>query len=168
MKTKPGLRKATEKGRGTRQAVAIGLGIGLVGLFLLPNISVFFGQREPRRATSLSNMHQIDIALQQYALDHHNHLPPMTSPAVMESALCPVYLNDNEAFVQPETDVLYQPNPNLSQRLLRLLSHSERIVVVYEAKPDENGKRCVAFLNGAARRVSEAEWQTLRQQSRIM
>lgn len=123
-------------------------------------------QAAARGASSLSNLKQIGLGLAQYASDHDEVLPPMTSAATAKKVLMP-YVKNAALFVQPGANTPYLSNPILSKKKLAHIADTSRMIAFYEAKPAADGLRAVVFLDGHARRLNEKEWQLFKRGSKI-
>jgi hypothetical protein len=55
----------------------------------------------------------------------------------------------------------------LSDHKLAHITKPDEMVVFYEAAPDDDGMRAVAFLDGRVKRIAEAEWPTVARASKI-
>ncbi|MGI4787982.1 MAG: hypothetical protein ACRYFS_03930 [Janthinobacterium lividum] len=115
---------------------------------------------------SMSNLHQIGVAVVQYTQDHNEVLPPMKSVAEADDALHP-YINDVKIFENPITHQRYQTNTSLVHRNLASVEEAGAMVIYYETSSDADGKRAVLFLDGHVERVTEADWQRLKTASHV-
>jgi hypothetical protein len=126
-------------------------------------VSIF---EEEGGSASESNLKQITLAMHMYATDHDEMLPPMKDPAQVKALLMP-YCKNEELFVDPRTKQPYQVNTVLSDHKLAHITKPDEMVVFYEAAPDDDGMRAVAFLDGRVKRIAEAEWPTVARASKI-
>jgi prepilin-type processing-associated H-X9-DG protein len=113
---------------------------------------------------SLNNLKQIGLVLAMYADDHKGKLPDLSDPQSMKKALTK-YISDEKIFVYPKTGEPYLPNSSLSGQEWQGTNIDN--VVVYEAKPADNGTRAVLFCDGHCERVTEARWLELKKSSNI-
>lgn len=145
------------------------------------------GTRSPElQAEAQSRLKQLGRALQMYAQDYDETLPPMQSPAAVKKVLSPYVRKNDAVFLDPRTNAPFQPNASLSGKrigtvtlTLKRASHRVRIkergevthpgevVALYELTPDAQGERNVMYVDGHVKRVWEAEWQRLKQLSHI-
>jgi len=112
-------------------------------------------------ADSESNLKRIGFALTLYIQDADDLLPPMKTVAEADEALYP-FLKNRRLFEQPGTHELYQINTFLSKRNIATFGSAATTVVYYEARPSNDGKRAVLFLDGHVNRISEAQWPALK------
>ena len=129
--------------------------------------------REPDpRDISLSSLKQLALSVLSYADYHEGLLPPLQDPAAMAEALqryhdAGGYRDVREFLTDPVGGRLYQPNPTLASRKWRAIPRPERMVMLYEAAPAEDGKRAVAFVDAHCKRVTKEEWSRLKRESMI-
>ena len=116
--------------------------------------------------TSTSNLRQMDLALQMYAQDYDEVLPPMKDMASVKQLLMP-YVKNEAVFTNPITNQPYQINTILSQHKLGHIPDPAAMVVFYEDSPASDNTRGVAFMDGHAKRISESQWPALRRESKI-
>ena len=130
------------------------------------------------QAESQSRLKQLGRALIFYAQDYDELLPPMTSPLAVKKVLSPYVRKNDAVFLDPRTNEPYQPNASLSGKRVATvtrrgivkraeITHLANVVALYELTPAANGERDVLFLDGHVQRVSGAEWQRLKQASRL-
>lgn len=119
-----------------------------------------------RNFMSLNNLKQLGLALVQYASDHDEVLPPMGTPAQAKAALSP-YTQNASIWRRADSGEAYVPNPMLSGRKTGHISNPQEFVAFYEANPAPDGTRGVVFLNGGARRLTQAEWPRAKKASKL-
>ena len=119
-----------------------------------------------RNSSSLSNLKQLGLGMMMYAQDYDEVLPPMKDAATMKKSLMP-YVKSEQIFISPITKDAYRPNPILSGKKLAHIANPAAMVSIYEASPAPDGTRGVAFVDGHAKRIKEAEWPRLKQASKI-
>jgi prepilin-type processing-associated H-X9-DG protein len=138
---------------------------------------------------SLVHLERLGIALQMYAQDYDETLPPMQTPAAVKKALY-LYVRKNDVvFLDPRTSQPYEPNPSVSGKAVgtvgryvrraggkqgryilmtkRQIPRCSETIGLYEPTEAPDGTRGVLFLDGHVARVSEAEWQRLKRASGI-
>ena len=118
---------------------------------------------------SVSNLHQIGIALLMYSDDNNNVLPDLSDAQSLKKATAS-YLNIRDekvkVFVHPKTGKPYQPNSSLSGKDGKG-TNIANAVVVYEDEPAEDGTRAVLFGDAHVERVTETRWLELKKTSHI-
>jgi len=128
--------------------------------------SAIEGPREKAVNTqSLNNLKQIGLGLAMFADDNNEKLPDLSDPASLKKALAK-YISNDKVFMHPRTGEPYSPNPALSGKSRQEFNTAET-VVVYEAKPSDDGTRGVLFSDGHVERVTDAKWQDLKRSSHI-
>ena len=180
----------------TRRIAVIGATLAALGVLgLIPWQITAQASRTGSAATdkagqeSLVHLERLGIALQMYAQDYDETLPPMQTPAAVKKALY-LYVRKNDVvFLDPRTSQPYEPNPSLSGKAVGTVGRYVRpaggkqaryILVIktqiprrsetiglYEPIPAPDGTRGVLFLDGHVARVSEAEWKRLKKASGI-
>ncbi len=128
---------------------------------------------------SVSNLHQIAMAMIVYAQDYDDHLPPMKDAATAKQALLP-YISagggKGNVFVHPDTKEPYQPNPSLSYRhYVNPNPEKTQIVAFYQAKSAPEGRHDVLFLprqgdkqkTDYVRSLSQSEWLKVKKLSKV-
>jgi len=111
------------------------------------------------QTASLNNLRQLAIAVQIYAQDHDQTLPPMDNAERLKVML----KIDLAVFTKPGTNEPYQPNAALGGKKLAQLPDPAQVVVYYEATPWPNGLRCVAFLDSHVEVVADQKWAELKE-----
>ena len=101
-----------------------------------------------------------------FLADNEDVMPDMTDTVAVLDELG-AYVRNEEVFFQPETGQAYGINSSLSQKRLAEVADPVSIAVFYEEEPGGDGKRGVAFLDGHAARVGEAEWEKVKAESGI-
>ena len=117
-------------------------------------------------ADSLSNLKNIALALQMFLADYEDVMPDMTDMVAVMDELGD-YVRDDEVFFQPDTGQAYGVNSSLSQKRLAEVADPVSIAVFYEEEPGDDGMRGVAFLDGHAARMTEAQWEEIKAESGI-
>jgi len=115
---------------------------------------------------SMSNLKNIALAVQMFMADYDDVMPDMTDMVAVMDELGE-YVRNDEMFFQPDTGQAYGINSSLSQKSLAEVADPVSIAVFYEEEPGEDGMRGVAFLDGHAARVGEAEWEHIKAESGI-
>lgn len=131
-----------------------------------------------RRGESLSNLKQIALAIFMYTQDYDETLPPMVAARsaedISESSTNNVtnstsvqnrlmrYIKSKEIFLQPVTKRPYLPNYKVSRLPDAKIKNPTTTFLFYEDAPDVDGMRCVAFADGHAKALTEAEFQKQR------
>lgn len=127
------------------------------------------------RDISLSNLKQIGLATMMYVQDYDEKYPPMvaarsvnqispsfrntiTAATTVQSRLLP-YIKDTRFFLQPVTQRPYLPNYKLSKVPMANVKDPSHILLFYEDAPDAEGMRNVAYADGHAETITEAEFQ---------
>ncbi len=125
---------------------------------------------QAKQQESLDELRQLISELQDDLQENNGKLPTfenLARPQQANSAL-DAELNDLvEVQVMPfqlGADSPYRYNLALSGKHATDFPHPSETIVAYEAKPWPDGKRGVAFLDGHAELVSEAEWTKLKEQ----
>jgi hypothetical protein len=123
-------------------------------------------QGKVEQTDSLSNLKQLGLALDMYAQDHNETLPNTADQAKIRQILAP-YVGDSNNFKQPGTDRYYIYNSFISFHRAKDFKYPSMIIAFYEAAPDTDGKRGVVFLDGHAKRLTQAEWEKYKKASKI-
>ncbi|MCW5942302.1 MAG: hypothetical protein KIS66_08725 [Fimbriimonadaceae bacterium] len=127
---------------------------GLLGVFSEAKESA-------KEAVALSNLKQIALGFMLYAGDHDDAFPYVQSTASAFRQVQP-YLKNEE--------ILKTPNPSGGRILFNMamagvastsVESAAETVLLYEDTPWPDGKRTVAFVDGSAKRLDEAEWQAV-------
>ncbi len=103
-------------------------------------------QADPEQA-SLSNARQLALAVQQYTQDYDEILPPLHTPAEMQTALLP-YVIRTRVFRSPVTGLLYTPNPSLSGKHLAAIADPASTELLRDPRRHRDGKSVIAYLDG--------------------
>lgn len=122
--------------------------------------------KEEATTESLNNLKQLALALLMCANDYDEVLPQLTDAAAVKKTLLP-YVKSESLFINPVTKQPYLPNPILSGKKLAHITNPRAMVLFFEDSPAPDGTRGVAFLDGHAKRVPEAEWEALKKASKI-
>lgn len=146
------------------------------------------GGSEQMQAEAQMRLKQLGLALQMYAQDYDEVLPPMKSPAAVKKVLYPYVRKNDAVFLDPRTTEPYQPNASLSGKRIAWVTLSVRrsghrrptqiklpaditrpgeMVAFYELTPAADGTRNVLFVDGHVKRYPEVEWQRLKRSSHI-
>lgn len=113
---------------------------------------------------SLSNLKNLALALQMFLADNDDVMPDMTDTAAVLAEL-EEYVKNDDVFFHPDTGQPYGVNAALSGNRLVEFEDISSIAVFYETVAAGDGRRGVAFLDGHAARVTEAEWQAIKRKS---
>ena len=95
----------------------------------------------------VGNVRLLSLAIVQYTQDNDQLLPPTHTPQEFQAALLP-FVKDPARFVCPDTGLPYVPNPALSGRFVGSFTNAETAEVLRDAKPHEDGRSTVLFLDG--------------------
>lgn len=111
-----------------------------------------------KRAAALSNVKQIDLGLIMYGGDNDDYLPFVQSTAEIKKDIAP-YLKSDSLWdtLNPKSRFLF--NMCLSGVSFTAIPDPAATPMIYESAPGADGTRVVGFVDGHAKRVSEAEWQ---------
>ncbi len=123
------------------------------------------GDEEESGDASLANLKNIALAAEMYMADYDT-LPPMANAEEFRAAL-DEYVMNAEVFKDPESGAFYAVNASLSGKAVSALGDPSGTVLVYQAEPGKDGQRGVGFLDGRAKKVTEAEWEKLKAASGI-
>jgi prepilin-type processing-associated H-X9-DG protein len=116
---------------------------------------------------SIANLRQLAVALLMYVQDHNEKFPTMTDAAELKTVLLPYLGGNDKLFYYPGTAQAYSPNPTLSNRKQAEIINPTQTVVIFEAQPSAGGTRGVAFADGHAKRVPEADWPRVQAEGNI-
>jgi hypothetical protein len=136
-----------------------------------------------KRADSLVNLKRIAMATLMYAQDYGGKLPPMvaarsaseikspfngevTNATPVQNRLMP-YAKSKEIFLQPVTHHPYLPNYKISRLPESKIKSPNTTFFFYEDEPDADGMRCVVYVAGLSRILTEAEFQRERKAQHI-
>jgi len=111
------------------------------------------------------NLKKLAMSLQMYSIDY-DVMPPMEEPSAFRSAL-DEYVESKDVFLDSESGEPYALNATLSGKKMADISDAKSMVAIYQPKAGKDGLRGVGFVDGSARRVSEAEWEELKKKSGI-
>ena len=111
------------------------------------------------------NLKQLALAVMMYSVDY-DVMPALDDPETAKAGLIE-YVADESAFTDPETGEPYGVNSSISGMSFSEIEDVAKMVVFYQVEPGPDGKRGVAFADGHVQRVSEAEWEELRESSGI-
>ncbi len=133
---------AERRARGRRmtlvELVTVLVIVGVLAAILFP---VFAKAREDARSVScLSNIKQLCLALQMYAEDNHDYLPPLVG---WEKAILP-YVRNEELFVCPNdrgSRPGYALNRRVAGRNTKDFGRPESVVLLFDARDGELGER---------------------------
>lgn len=105
-----------------------------------------FSKSAPQKSDSRSNLKQLGQALRMYIQDY-DVFPPMKDFATIRPLLAP-YLENESAFINPDTKQPFLPNPSLSRRDLDTVckesyQKKQGVAAFYEATARTNGSRYV-------------------------
>lgn len=123
-------------------------------------------QDNARNVSSLSNLRQLGTGMLMYTQDYDEVLPPMKNLDTVKKVIMP-YIKNEQIFINPITKEPYGVNSILSMHKLAHLKRQDEMVVFYETTSAPDGTRGVAFLDGHALRVQEADWVMWKKKSKI-
>lgn len=117
-------------------------------------------------ATSVEYLQEIGVFIVRYEREFHK-LPPLQDAAALQTALSRYGSSPPSPtpYVMPYTKAPYKLNATLSGKALASIAHPEQAVVLYEPEAADDGTRGVLFADAQARRIPEATWPQLQQQS---
>jgi hypothetical protein len=116
--------------------------------------------------SSLSNLKNIALAVLMCIDDNNGVFPDLKTPETAREKLTP-YVGNEKILINPITNQPYLFNATLAGINEASISEPGQMVLVYEDSPAPDGTRGVAFTDGHAKRVKEAEWLRLKQASKI-
>lgn len=117
--------------------------------------------------TSLSNLKQLGLGLIMYASDYDEVLPKeMGNSSLLQQKLEP-YVKETKLFINPITNKPYASNAILAGKKIAHIADPAQMATLYEDAPAPDGTRGVVFLDGHAKRVNEAQWETIKKISKI-
>ncbi len=116
-----------------------------------------------RKGQSLQQLRQLAQMTQMYTRQNNGKLPPVTTFGLLQSTVGDAGGRPGRMPRQSDLDKMYLTNLALTGHKLADFPRPEDVVLVYEAKPWPDGKRGVAFLDGHAGFMSEAEWAKLKE-----
>jgi prepilin-type processing-associated H-X9-DG protein len=138
--------------------VEIGIGcIFLVLLLLVLSPSCTLRTTPQRTSYALSNIKQIDLGVMMFENDFNDSTPEMSNIGVFQGMVMP-YVKNSSLFYDPETQEAFIPNPKLSHVNMSKLKLPETLVTLYDADV-KDGLRIVAFADGHARNIPEADFE---------
>jgi hypothetical protein len=117
-------------------------------------------------ASATDRLKQATLAALMYTQDHGDELPPMQSADAVKEALLP-YVRNADIFIDPETKQPFKANAVLSGKKIAHIQYPAETVLFYEEKPNAEGMRAAAFVDGHTARVGDAEWQRIKKLSKI-
>lgn len=133
--------------------------------------------KQAQRQQSVGHLTQLGHMIRAYAQRHKGVLPSMGSYEKLNNAIDytpgEMMEYDEPAMPMPTAEtpetpeITYATNPTLSQKKLAAFHDQSWIPTVYEAQMASDGTRGVLFLNGAVKRISEAEWRKLKRAAKI-
>ena len=115
-------------------------------------------RQQAARFATVSSLKQLGLAIQMYAQDHDQRLPPLRTMQESRSVLME-YVKSAAVFAHPISHQPYQPNSAMDGKSLGELSDPATAVLFYEATPADDGTRAVLFANGAVMRLPDALWR---------
>ncbi|MHB9105929.1 MAG: DUF3352 domain-containing protein [Armatimonadota bacterium] len=128
---------------------------------------VFAKSRERARTVqSMSNLRQLAMAAQMYAMDREK-LPVLKTAADMKEHLGDYLGNSEQMFISPRTGEPYVPNPFVSGKSIGVFDNPTIMIVLYEKTAGSDGSRCAAFLDGHVEVIQAGQWETVRKRSKI-
>jgi hypothetical protein len=117
------------------------------------------------RSSAASNIKNVAIAVEMFIADY-DKLPAMKTPEEFRAAL-QEYVQNDDVFKDPETGEYYAVNPSVSDKGVSDLKDPAKTVVAYQAAPDKDGKRWLAFADGHVQQATEDQWKGLKAGSGI-
>ncbi|MHB9131071.1 MAG: hypothetical protein ACYDBB_08285 [Armatimonadota bacterium] len=123
-------------------------------------------RRKAQQTESMNNLRQVSVALQMYIQDHDETFPSLKNAAELKAAL-KIYVDEDRLLRCPRTQEPYMPNASLSTMALGDLKNPTDMVMAFEVSADEDGRRCVAFVDGHVSLLTEAEWAEAKKKSGI-
>ena len=128
------------------------LAIGLVAHGVsLAAASVTTGQGFAPNDACVGNVRLLSLAIVQYAQANDELLPPTQTAQQFQAALLP-FVKDQARFFCPDTGLAYVPNPAISGKFIGSFPNAETTEVLRDAKPHEDGRSTVLFLDGHVER----------------
>ena len=104
-----------------------------------------------------TNAKKLVAAIMQYAKNHDQTLPALTSVSAALDALTPI-LKSTKVFVNPDTDSLFSYNPHYSKAKLSQLSAPASDILVYSDECDVCGMRIIGYADGHVKTLDKDEW----------
>jgi len=115
-------------------------------------------RQQAARFATVSSLKQLGLAIQMYAQDHDQRLPPLRTVQESRSVLME-YVKSAAVFAHPISHQPYRPNSALNGKSLGELNDLSNSVLFYEATPADDGTRAVLFADGSVKRLSDALWR---------
>ena len=112
------------------------------------------------------NLSKLAVAVQMYASDNDETLPPTADMDGFRKAIGE-YVDSPDVFVDPDSGEPYALNPTVSGKRVREIEDPKNTIVIYQPKPGKDGRRGVALLEGSTRRLSDDQWNDLKAKSNI-
>ena len=143
----------------------VGLSIFLLSIPIYAAVMfpVFARAREnARRSACQSNMKQISLGLQQYALDHKGKCPEGTTMASWKTALSP-YLKNDALFSCPSTksgEEHYVLNPAMAGANIEKIDNAATIPVFFDAEIRHLETLNIAFADGHIKAFRESAFES--------
>jgi hypothetical protein len=138
--------------------------LGIVALFLFTFIAAVFypvwlsARPAVQKITRIEIVKQTALAIIMFSDDYNDCTPDMHNPQVMQEMLLP-YTRSSFLLEDPISKRPLVPNAALSHVKLTEIDHPESKVLVYSPIVDDNGKRCVGFVDGHANNIPESEFR---------
>ncbi len=115
---------------------------------------------------SLIYLRKISAALDSYSQTYLGVLPPLETAFAAQQSLKP-FAENPVIFTQPGPKVPFKANPLFSGRRRAHLKGKGDWVIFYEGTPAADGSRAVLRLNGNAVRLTEKQWEKIKEISHI-
>lgn len=115
---------------------------------------------------SMQHLSSLGMALNQYAQEYDEKLPPMQNIAAFKKEIF-IYIKDESFFVQPSNGKPYVTNSKLMGKTLKDIADPANMVALYEAQPGIDNKRAVVFMDMHVKRVTAAQWAKIKKDSGI-
>ena len=148
--------------------------MGLVAAILFPVFAKVHSGGGPNRVSV--HLEHLALALQQYAQDNNDLLPPMQDALTARRALASYAVSNEwgtqtpaDNFVNPFTNEAFEPNPVLSGKPLKSFKRLTRqqTIAFYDARPYNDGGHTVLMLNGSVKFISATQWVTIKRISKL-
>jgi len=112
-----------------------------------------------------ANLKQVALALEMYITDY-DAFPTMTDPAQVRATLSD-YVSDEKVF-KDQSGEYYSFNTSLSGKSTKDLGDLAKVLMAFQAAPDKDGKRAVAFADGSVKTLSDEDWKKLAGEAGIL
>lgn len=102
---------------------------------------------ETSEQASVNDAKRLALAVIQYSQDNDETLPPLHTPAEMQTVLLP-YLGAPRVFRSPVTGLPYTPNPAVSGLSYETIPDPSTVELLRDPRRHRDGKFVVAYLDG--------------------